>query len=116
MQTLAMSSLLFFKEKCFLEVQDQLRGALLDQITKDRDGEQVDWDLLKKSIQAFVQMGFINADIIKLDDDYVWKGDKNLQIYENSFEKQLIQRVMQQIISDEFFRARTSFSQRVQVG
>jgi len=54
MQTLAMSSLLFFKEKCFLEVQDQLRGALLDQITKDRDGEQVDWDLLKKSIQAFV--------------------------------------------------------------
>jgi hypothetical protein len=35
-------------------------------------------------------MGFINADIIKQDDDYVWKGDKNLQIYENSFEKQLI--------------------------
>ena len=82
MQTLAMSSLQFFKEKCFTEIQDPLRNALLNQITKDRDGQQVDWDLLKNCIQAFVQMGFINADIIKQDDDYVWKGDKNLTIYE----------------------------------
>ncbi len=82
MQTLAMSSLQFFKEKCFGEMQEPLRNALLNQITKDRDGQQVDWDLLKNCIQAFVQMGFINADIIKQDDDYVWKGDKNLTIYE----------------------------------
>jgi hypothetical protein len=32
-------------------------------------------------------MGYINADIIKSDDEYVWKGDKNLTIYENQFEK-----------------------------
>jgi hypothetical protein len=32
-------------------------------------------------------MGFQNADIVKQDDDYVWKGDKNLAIYENDFEK-----------------------------
>jgi hypothetical protein len=37
-------------------------------------------------------MGFINADIIKQDDDYVWKGDKNLTIYETQFEKQLLTR------------------------
>ena len=64
-------------------MQDALRTALLNQITKDRDGEQVDWDLLKNCIKAFVQMGFINADIVKQDDDYVWKGDKNLSIYES---------------------------------
>lgn len=93
MQSLAMSSLTFFKDKCFNEVVDQLRNALLDQITKDRDGQHVDWDLLKQCIQAFVQMGFINADIIKQDNDYIWKGDKNLQIYENNFEKYLLQRV-----------------------
>lgn len=34
--------------------------------------------------------GFKNADIIKLGDDYVWKGDKNLEIYEKNFEKPLI--------------------------
>lgn len=65
MQSLAMSALVFFKEKCFNEVSESLRGALLNQITKDRDGQYVDWDLLKNCIQAFVQMGFVSADIIK---------------------------------------------------
>ena len=37
-------------------------------------------------------MGFITADITKVDDDYVWKGEKNLTIYEKSFEDQLIAR------------------------
>lgn len=92
MNTLAMNSLTFFKEKCFNEIKESLKNSLLSQISKDREGEQVDWDLLKFSIQAFVQMGFINADIIKQDDDYVWKGDKNLVIYENDFEKYLISR------------------------
>lgn len=31
-------------------------------------------------------MGFITADIVKVDDDYVWKGEKNLTIYEKNFE------------------------------
>jgi hypothetical protein len=62
----------------------------LNEITKDRNSEKVDWDLLKGCIQAFVQMGFITADIIKVDDDYVWKGEKNLTIYEKSFEDYLI--------------------------
>ena len=76
-----------------MELVESLKTAILTQITKDRDGEQVDWDMLKNAIQAFVQMGFINADIIKLDDDYVWKGDKNLLIYEQNFEKFLIIKV-----------------------
>ena len=37
-------------------------------------------------------MGFITADIVKQDDDYVWKGEKNLSIYESQFEKFLIER------------------------
>ena len=39
-------------------------------------------------------MGLNNADIVKVEDDsQVWKGDKNLQTYENEFEKQLLARV-----------------------
>ena len=38
-------------------------------------------------------MGFITADIVKQDDDYVWKGEKNLNIYETQFEAHLISRV-----------------------
>ena len=83
MNSLASSALSFFKEKCFIPLQEPLKNAILQQITKDRDGEMVDWDLLKNSIQSFVQMGLVNADIIKQDDDYVWKGDKNFSIYEN---------------------------------
>lgn len=60
-----MSALVFFKDKCFSSLPEKLTAALLNQITKDRDGEYVDWDLLKKAIQTYVQMGFINADIIK---------------------------------------------------
>lgn len=71
-------------------MQEHLRTSLLNQITKDRNNEKVDWDLLKACIQAFVQMGFITADIVKVDDDYVWKGEKNLSIYEKSFEDYLI--------------------------
>ena len=94
MQSLAMSSLGYFKDKCFGgKTVDLLRAGLLSYITKDRNGEQVDWDLLKHCIQAFVQMGFINAEIIKIDDDYVWKGDRNLMTYEKEFEVHLIARV-----------------------
>lgn len=35
-------------------------------------------------------MGFITADIVKQDDDYIWKGEKNLIIYESQFENFLI--------------------------
>jgi hypothetical protein len=38
----------------------------------------VDWGLLKRCIAVFVQMGFNNADIVKDEDDYVWRGDRNL--------------------------------------
>ena len=38
-------------------------------------------------------MGFNNANIEKEEDEYVWRGDKNLQIYESEFEKYLIPRV-----------------------
>ena len=92
MQTLATSALQFFKERCFVQVQDQLRQALLSQISRDRNSEKVDWDLLKNCVLAFVQMGFITADIVKQDDDYVWKGEKNLLFYEKYFEDQLIAR------------------------
>ena len=85
-----MSALVYFRDQCFDDVKDKLRNGLIEQITKDRNGEYADWDLLKRAIGVYVQLGFINAEIIKQDDDYVWKGDKNLHIYEMHFEKPLL--------------------------
>ena len=49
----------------------------MNQMSKDRNSEMVDLDLIKRSIYTFVEMGFITADIVKQDDEFVWKGDKN---------------------------------------
>ncbi len=116
MQSLAMSALTFYKDKCFMDLQHRLCSAIVELITKDREGEYVDWDLLKNSITAFVHLGFINADILKQDDDYVWRGDKNLQVYETNFEREFIERSrneysvksagwMQQFNCPEYLRA-----------
>ncbi len=90
LQSLAMAALCYFRDLCFNDIQEKVKNALIEQITKDRNGEYVDWDLLKRAIAVYVQLGFINAEIVKQDDDYVWKGDKNLSIYEQHFEKPLL--------------------------
>jgi hypothetical protein len=48
-------------------------------------------------------MGFLNADIIKQDDDFVWKGDKNLSIYEKSFEEPLFNRTREEFAAKSIF-------------
>lgn len=52
--------------------------------------------MIKNCIQAFVNLGLINADINKQDDDYIWKGDKNLGIYDSHFEKPFLEKTRQE--------------------
>lgn len=54
MQSLAMSALVYFRDQCFTDVRDKLKNALIEQITKDRNGEFADWDLLKRAIAVYV--------------------------------------------------------------
>ena len=89
--TLATSALHLFRDQCFNTVIDRLRTAILNQITKDRNNEIVDLDLVKRAIYTFVEMGFISADIVKQDDDFIWKGDKNNETtYGQKFQAQLL--------------------------
>jgi hypothetical protein len=54
----------------------------------------VDLGLVKSSIFTFVEMGFIQGDIGKEFDEFIWKGDKNNeQQYNAHFAKQLLERV-----------------------
>ena len=54
----------------------------------------IDLELVKRAIYTFVEMGFISADIVKQDDEYIWKGDKNNDvIYGQKFQNFLIERV-----------------------
>ena len=95
--TLATAALYLFRDQCFNHICDRLRGAILNQITKDRNNEMVDLVLVKRAIYTFVEMGFIAADIVKQDDEYIWKGDKNNDVnYGQKFQTFLINRVRQQ--------------------
>lgn len=74
---LATTALQLFREHCFDKVHERLKVAILNQMSRDRNNEMVDLELVKRAIYTFVEMGFLTADIVKQDDDYVWKGDKN---------------------------------------
>jgi hypothetical protein len=49
-------------------VHEKVRAAIFNQITKDRNSEMVDIGLIKKSINTFVDMGIISANIVKHDE------------------------------------------------
>ena len=92
--TLATTALHLFRDQCFNQVHERVRGAILNQMTRDRNNEMVDLVLVKRAIYTFVEMGFISADIVKQDDEFVWKGDKNNDVvYVQKFQNQLIAKV-----------------------
>jgi len=65
--------------------------AILTEITKDRDNEIVDKDLIKEAIFQFIYMGFEKKTAIKKTNsgDWSWVGEKNLIIYDQDFESHL---------------------------
>lgn len=95
--SLATTALQLFKDKCFKQLEERLRRAILNQMSRDRNSELVDLDLVKRAIYAFVEMGFNPADIVKQDDEWVWKGEKkNDAVYLKSFHDPLILRVKEE--------------------
>ena len=54
---------------------------MISLIMKDRNGEKVDWDIIKNAVSSFTQVGMVAANIVRQDEDYVWKGSKNLEVY-----------------------------------
>ena len=56
-----------------------------------RNNEYCNWDLLRDAINSFVQLGLQSANIIKQEDDYIWQGDRNLDLYNQHIEKAIIQ-------------------------
>merc|ERR1712004_776040 len=57
------------------------------QLTKDRKGEVVNKENLKKAIQCYVDMGLVQPKAMKSRDTFLWQGDKNLTTYDEEFEQ-----------------------------
>jgi len=63
---------------------------VIDQIKKDRNGDDVNIDNIKIATQAYVDMGLDKPKTQKIPSGIVWQGDKNLYVYEQEFEIHLI--------------------------
>jgi hypothetical protein len=88
-----------FKTEVFESQIAKLQDAIMNEIRKDRDYEVVNLEAIKTVIQQFICMGFNiknfakkinivkNAETSDLD----WKGEKLMHIYDEKFEKHLLE-------------------------
>lgn len=67
-----------FRSKVFTGLKKNLTRAILAEISKDRDGEMVNREMLKLAIQIYVDVGFFKPKPVKNKDIFLWQGDRNL--------------------------------------
>lgn len=87
MSSLGQTALKKFNELFYPKIEGTLRELLLQDISKDRNGEMVNREILKKVIQCYVDMGLVNARAMNQNQNFIWQGDKKLDIYEQRFEQ-----------------------------
>ena len=86
-------SLKTFREVVFTDLRKKLLDALMNEITKYREGEEVNWDILHKTIETFINVGYKkDVKLKKVGENFQWTGEKNLQEYDELFEKTFIQK------------------------
>lgn len=86
-------SLKTFREVVFTDLKKKLLDALMDEIRKHREKEDVNWDVLHKTIETFINVGYKkDVKLKKVGEIYQWTGEKNLQEYDEMFEKNFIEK------------------------
>lgn len=76
--------------------KDQLRNAILEEFTRDRNGNVVDRQLMTRVIKTYVQLGLKNAKPVKTEIGFFWEGNKDLEFYTNQFEAPFVKRASQE--------------------
>ena len=96
------TALAIYKKEIFQKHLDRLRSAILAEIKKDREGEIVDRDLVKKAIMQFIYVGYeegeVNIAKVKDSNEFDWIGERSLRVYDEEFEAPL------KDATSEFFR------------
>ena len=84
-----------FKNMIFQDIKQQLISAILDEIKRWRENEDVDWDVIHLVIEAFISIGITkNAKIEKGtsgEGSLKWGGEQNLNDYDSLFETPFIE-------------------------
>jgi hypothetical protein len=86
-------SLKTFREVVFTDLKKKLLDALMLEITKHRENEDVNWDTLHKTIETFINVGYKkDVKLKKMGEQFQWTGEKNLTEYVEIFEYTFIQK------------------------
>lgn len=86
-------SLKTFREVVFTDLKKKLLDALMEEITKHRENEDVNWDTLHKTIETFINVGYKkDVELKKVRGQFMWTGEKNLTEYVEIFEQTFIQK------------------------
>lgn len=81
----------YYKTIYYERQKHELRTAVLQQITKDRRGEIINKEVLKKAIGCYVDMGLVQPKPMKTPTGFMWQGDRNLATYDEEFEAPYLQ-------------------------
>jgi cullin 3 len=80
-----------FREVVFTDIREKLLSALMEEITKHREKEDVNWEVLHKTIETFINVGYKkDVKLVKVGENFQWTGEKNLQEYDDLFEATFI--------------------------
>lgn len=78
-------------------MKEHIKEAILEQITRDRNGEQIQKEIVKKSIQVFVDIGLVLPKPMRTRDGlFLWQGDRNLYVYDEDFEAFFLERTQRE--------------------
>ena len=80
-----------FKEEVFAHIKVAVKTALLNQINSERNGTEIDTNIIKESLLCFTQLGCTKFTIEKLkvddQDRLAWTGTSSLTVYKEDFEQ-----------------------------
>jgi AraC-like DNA-binding protein len=95
MDSTVLTAIKLFKSVVFDTLKQELVDAVLEEIRKWREGDDVDWAVLHLVIESFITIGITkNAKIEKGtsgEGSFKWGGEQNLHEYDGLFEKTFLQ-------------------------
>ena len=95
LQPIGANCLVMFKDRVFTKMKSQITDAVLVEISRDRNGEMINREAVKKTIQIYVDMGLLKPKPVKTRESaFLWQGDRNLATYDSMFETPYLKHTM----------------------
>ena len=75
MKSLGQTALMKFNELFYDPIRIDLRESVLSTLSKDRNNNIIDREIVKRTIKCYVDMGLNGAKPMKTSEGFRWEGD-----------------------------------------